>query len=129
MRWEVSGHIIAVLLDAVSRICAKQHAASLSSAHQAFSSGVLLVQVVQLYNSTDMAINWNNSCFILSERSDFQMVINLSMLYLKQAVRGISPYVNSDKTEFMDETECISHPTNTIGKGMNPIILPPAMGK
>ena len=24
---------------------------------------------------------------------------------------------------------CISHSTNTIGKGMNPIILPPAMGK
>ena len=25
--------------------------------------------------------------------------------------------------------DCISHSTNTIGKGMNPIILPPAMGK
>ena len=24
---------------------------------------------------------------------------------------------------------CISHRTNTLGKGMNPIILPPAMGK
>ena len=24
---------------------------------------------------------------------------------------------------------CISHSTNTLGKGMNPIILPPAMGK
>ena len=28
-----------------------------------------------------------------------------------------------------DETDCISHSTNTLGKGMNPIILPPAMGK
>ena len=27
------------------------------------------------------------------------------------------------------ETDCISHSTNTLGKGMNPIILPPAMGK
>ena len=27
------------------------------------------------------------------------------------------------------ETDCISHSTNTHGKGMNPIILPPAMGK
>ena len=26
-------------------------------------------------------------------------------------------------------TDCISHSTNTLGKGMNPIILPPAMGK
>ena len=25
--------------------------------------------------------------------------------------------------------DCISHSTNTIGKCMNPIILPPAMGK
>ena len=26
-------------------------------------------------------------------------------------------------------TDCISHSTNTLGKGMNPIILPPTMGK
>ena len=25
--------------------------------------------------------------------------------------------------------DCISHSTNTLGKGVNPIILPPAMGK
>ena len=25
--------------------------------------------------------------------------------------------------------DCISHSTNILGKGMNPIILPPAMGK
>ena len=25
------------------------------------------------------------------------------------------------------ETDCISHSTNTLGKGMNTIILPPAM--
>ena len=28
-----------------------------------------------------------------------------------------------------DETDCISHSTNTLGKGINPIIFPPAMGK
>ena len=27
------------------------------------------------------------------------------------------------------ETDCILHSTNTLGKGMNPIILPSAMGK
>ena len=27
------------------------------------------------------------------------------------------------------ETDSISRSTNTLGKGMNPIILPPAMGK
>ena len=29
----------------------------------------------------------------------------------------------------LDETDCISHSTNTLGKGINPIILPPAMSK
>ena len=31
--------------------------------------------------------------------------------------------------QILDETDCIPHSTNTLGKGMNPIILPPAMGK
>ena len=30
---------------------------------------------------------------------------------------------------FDKSANCISHNTNTLGKGMNPIILPPAMGK
>ena len=33
------------------------------------------------------------------------------------------------RVQFLDKTDCISHRTNTLGKGMNPIILPPAMGK
>ena len=32
-------------------------------------------------------------------------------------------------TEILDETDYISRSTNTLGKGMIPIILPPAMGK
>ena len=31
--------------------------------------------------------------------------------------------------QILDETGSISHSTNTLGKGINPIILPPAMGK
>ena len=31
--------------------------------------------------------------------------------------------------QILDETGCISHSNNTLGKGMNLIILPPAMGK
>ena len=33
------------------------------------------------------------------------------------------------RVQILDETDCISHCTNTPGKGVNPIILPPAMGK
>ena len=31
--------------------------------------------------------------------------------------------------QILDENDCISHSTNTLGKGMNPIILPPVRGK
>ena len=33
------------------------------------------------------------------------------------------------RVQILDETYCISHSTITLGKGMNPFILPPAMGK
>ena len=36
---------------------------------------------------------------------------------------------HGQRVQILDETDCISHSTNTLGKGMNPIILPPAMGK
>ena len=37
------------------------------------------VQVVQPYSSTDIATAWKNSCLILSEKTDFHMVVNLSI--------------------------------------------------
>ena len=33
------------------------------------------------------------------------------------------------RVQILDETDSISYSTNTLGKGMNLIILPPAMGK
>ena len=36
---------------------------------------------------------------------------------------------HSDTSSSQDETDCISHSTNTLGKGINPIILPPAISK
>ena len=33
------------------------------------------------------------------------------------------------RVQILTETDSISHSTNTLGKGTNPIILPPAMGK
>ena len=33
------------------------------------------------------------------------------------------------RVQILDETDRIEHSTNTLEKGMNPIILPPAMGK
>ena len=36
---------------------------------------------------------------------------------------------HGDTSSNPDEADCISHNTNTLGKGINPIIVPPAMGK
>ena len=33
------------------------------------------------------------------------------------------------RVQIMDMTDCVSHSTNTLGKGMNEINPPPAMGK
>ena len=33
------------------------------------------------------------------------------------------------QVQILDEADCISYNTDTLGKGMNPIILPPARGK
>ena len=33
------------------------------------------------------------------------------------------------RVQILDEADGISHRTNTLGKGMNPTILPPAMSK
>ena len=31
------------------------------------------------------------------------------------------------RVQILDKTVCISHRANTLGRGINPIILPPAM--
>ena len=33
------------------------------------------------------------------------------------------------RVQILDETDFISHTTNTLGKGVNPIIIPPAMSQ
>ena len=33
------------------------------------------------------------------------------------------------QVQILDEADCISYGTNTLGKGMNLTIFPPAMGK
>ena len=35
----------------------------------------------------------------------------------------------STRVQILDKAVCISHSANTLGKGMHPATLPPAMGK
>ena len=53
-------------------------------------------------------------------------IINYN-LKKKKKKNGVT--IEKQIVQILDETDCISHSTNTLGKGMNPIILPPAMGK
>ena len=78
LRWEVRGHTTAVLWDAAFRIFLKQHKASLSSSSLAFSP-FHYSPTVQQYNSTDTTTAQKNSQFISSERSDFHIVVKLSI--------------------------------------------------
>ena len=48
-------------------------------------------------------------------------------IYMDRGVMVV--VVGKTRVQILDETDSISHSTNTLGKGMNPIILPPAMGK
>ena len=41
--------------------------------------------------------------------------------------RGVTD--TATRVQILDESDCISHSINTLGKGMNPIILSPAMGR
>ena len=54
-------------------------------------------------------------------------------IYLYGGARGVmvivTGYGNGNTSSIPGQDWLYSHSTNTIGKGMNPIILPPAMGK
>ena len=43
--------------------------------------------------------------------------------------RGVMEMDTVTRVQILDETDCISHSTYTLGKGIGPIILPPAIGK
>ena len=52
------------------------------------------------------------------------------MVKLQGGARGVMGIVaGNGQVQILDEADCISHSTNTLGKGMNPIILPSAIGK
>ena len=50
-------------------------------------------------------------------------------IYIYTCVCGRYPWCNGyrrrKRVQILDKTDSISHCTNTLGKGMNPIILPP----
>ena len=81
LRGVVSDCTADVLWGAASRIDSKQHEVYLCYFYRAFSPGVSLKSVVvQPCSSTDTATARDNSCLILSEISDFHLVVSMYML-------------------------------------------------
>ena len=74
---------------------------------------------------------------VKKEKSFYISEANISLICILTSVSPFMWIPNTSKTndykqkkrDWLDEADCISHSTNTLGKGMNPIILPPAMGK
>ena len=56
-----------------------------------------------------------------------KMILTLSWIQTRYTFLLFN--VNSCFQTLTNDSNCISHRTNTLGEGMNPIILPPAMGK
>ena len=76
----------------------------------------------------------NDAIFSSSEvTSTFKASRNRGVLNkcLFRGARGVMVMEldTATRVQILDETDCISHSTFTLGKGINPIILPPPMGK
>ena len=66
------------------------------------------------------------------QNSSYTATYHLSRKLSCGGARGVVVIVVGNghgDTSSNPETDCISHSTNTLGEGMNPIILPPAIGK
>ena len=75
------------------------------------------------YSERSLSFEWNTEIMVAAQ----SLYANLRSLGLDLNQARFSNY--KQQHEFKSWTDCISHITNTLGKGTNPIILPPAMGK
>ena len=58
------------------------------------------------------------------------IIINLFVYsYIEVPVFSSQEMGTTTRVQIVEVTDCISHSTNNLGKGINPIILPPVMGK
>ena len=83
-------------------------------------------------SSTKKGMTLGHKKCIYSSHSSANLARHFSSLINKKRCQWCNGYRRRNWTrrhEFKSWTDCISHSTNTLGKGMNPIILPPAMGK
>ena len=99
----------------------------------------------QAAGGTGFHVNADKTEFLCFNQKGATSTLNSSYLKLVDKFNYLGSSVSSTKSDInmhlakawttatrvqiLDEIDCISHSTNTLGNGMNPIILPPAMGK
>ena len=76
-----------------------------------------------------MHINLNGMCDIFFNVILAVVFPQAQILCARGVMVIIVGNVYSKQVQILDEADGISHSTNNVGNGMNPIILPPAMGK
>ena len=106
------------------------HSFSLNIYPSESSSGIKRIQVPSIPRHT---FQYHNTAGLSSVFFCLVLIISYFIIITRSFWR--CPWCNSyrrrkwTRFQILDETDCILHSTNAPGKGMNPIILPPAMGK
>ena len=86
----------------------------------------LMVRFQQFRSFREYRVPLYCNCFLIHFDPDQQHLIGeVPVVYWLSS----QEMDTATRVQIMDETDCISDSTNTLGKGMNPIILPPAIGK
>ena len=90
------------------------------------------IKIWELTISIELISKIHYSIVLESQLEIVKFIPSISqMIYSKTIMdqQGRCPWCNGYRCRkwTRDETDCISHSTNTLGKGMNPIILPPAI--
>ena len=72
----------------------------------------------------------SNAIYLADTVEKWLFLMLKSILIKYGGARGVVVIVDTaTRVQILDLTDCISHSTNTLWKGMNPSVLPPAMGK
>ena len=96
---------------------------------------VINIRYIWFVNFESTKFNSTKYCYVSKPKSFVYIQLNGKTVLFQKIQFRISIMVivvgngHGDTSSNPDEADCISHSTNTLGKGMNPIILPPAMGK
>ena len=66
----------------------------------------------------------DSDCLIIEASNRDALSLELSLSVFRRGACGVMKMDSVTRVQILNETECISHNVNTLGKGMNATILP-----